>query len=116
MAPSTTAASGTGTAPAGISGSEWFVKKQDGKVVVIQRSAAGGSKTTSLPTSTTPAWQGTAEPTVDATKHVNGGCRAQNQAGTEGVLHRSGRGAAADHRRELPRSVRTGARRRLIGR
>lgn len=29
------------------------------------------------------AWQGTVEPTVDATKHVNGGCRALNGAGTE---------------------------------
>jgi hypothetical protein len=28
-------------------------------------------------------WTGTVEPTVDATKHVNGGCRAQNAAGTD---------------------------------
>jgi hypothetical protein len=28
-------------------------------------------------------WQGTVEPTVDATKHVNGGCRSLNSAGTE---------------------------------
>jgi hypothetical protein len=28
-------------------------------------------------------WQGTVEPTVDATKHVNGGCRSRNSAGTE---------------------------------
>jgi hypothetical protein len=28
-------------------------------------------------------WSGTVEPTVDATKHVNGGCRAQNASGTE---------------------------------
>jgi hypothetical protein len=28
-------------------------------------------------------WNATVEPTVDATKHVNGGCRAQNAAGTE---------------------------------
>jgi hypothetical protein len=28
-------------------------------------------------------WKGTVEPTVDATKHVNGGCRSQNSAGTE---------------------------------
>jgi hypothetical protein len=28
-------------------------------------------------------WTGTVEPTVDATKHVNGGCRAQNAGGTE---------------------------------
>jgi len=28
-------------------------------------------------------WKGTVEPTVDATKHVNGGCRAENGEGTE---------------------------------
>jgi hypothetical protein len=27
-------------------------------------------------------WRGTVEPTVDATKHVNGGCRSLNGAGT----------------------------------
>ena len=27
-------------------------------------------------------WKGTVEPTVDQTKHVNGGCRSQNSAGT----------------------------------
>ncbi|MGN6798568.1 MAG: hypothetical protein ACTHKS_10485 [Gaiellaceae bacterium] len=27
-------------------------------------------------------WQGTVEPTVDQTKHVNGGCRSLNSAGT----------------------------------
>jgi hypothetical protein len=27
-------------------------------------------------------WQGTVEPTVDATKHVNGGCRSLDAAGT----------------------------------
>ena len=28
-------------------------------------------------------WLGTVEPTVDKTKHVNGGCRSLNSAGTE---------------------------------
>ena len=28
-------------------------------------------------------WKGTVEPTVDATSHVNGGCRSLNSAGTE---------------------------------
>jgi hypothetical protein len=28
-------------------------------------------------------WNGTVEPTVDATKHVNGGCRSQNADGTD---------------------------------
>ena len=28
-------------------------------------------------------WTGTVEPTVDATQHVNGGCRSLNAAGTE---------------------------------
>ena len=27
-------------------------------------------------------WNGTVEPTVDKTKHVNGGCRSLNSAGT----------------------------------
>ena len=27
-------------------------------------------------------WKGTVEPTVDATKHVNGGCRSLSSAGT----------------------------------
>ena len=27
-------------------------------------------------------WKGTVEPTVDQTKHVNGGCRSLNSAGT----------------------------------
>jgi len=28
-------------------------------------------------------WMGTVEPTVDASKHINGGCRSLNSAGTE---------------------------------
>ena len=28
-------------------------------------------------------WKGTVEPTVDATSHVNGGCRSLTSAGTE---------------------------------
>lgn len=35
------------------------------------------------PASANTNWTGTVEPTVDATKHVNGGCRAQNASGTE---------------------------------
>jgi hypothetical protein len=30
-----------------------------------------------------PNWNGTVEPTVDATKHVNGGCRSLNSTGTQ---------------------------------
>ena len=30
-----------------------------------------------------PDWKGTVEPTVDASKHVNGGCRSLNSEGTE---------------------------------
>jgi hypothetical protein len=30
-----------------------------------------------------PDWKGTVEPTVDAGKHVNGGCRSLDSAGTE---------------------------------
>jgi hypothetical protein len=33
-------------------------------------------------TSGTTDWTGTVEPTVDATKHVDGGCRSLNAAGT----------------------------------
>lgn len=35
------------------------------------------------PSAANDGWQGTVEPTVDVTKHVNGGCRAQNASGTE---------------------------------
>jgi hypothetical protein len=41
--------------------------------------ATGASGTTSAATD----WTGTVEPTVDVSKHVNGGCRALNAAGTE---------------------------------
>jgi hypothetical protein len=30
-----------------------------------------------------PDWKGTVEATVDASKHVNGGCRSLDSAGTE---------------------------------
>ena len=52
-----------------------------------------------------PTGAGTVEPTVDATKHVNGGCRSLNSAGDRmGVLHRPGRGGPEDHRPGVPRS------------
>jgi hypothetical protein len=38
--------------------------------------------TTTAPQTTATNWKGTVEDTVDATKHVNGGCRALNSAGT----------------------------------
>ena len=46
---------------------------------------AGAPSIDGAPTSASgvPQWLGTVEPTVDATKHVNGGCRAQNKAGTD---------------------------------
>ncbi len=45
---------------------------------------AGAPSIDGAPTSASgaPQWLGTVEPTVDATKHVNGGCRAQNASGT----------------------------------
>jgi hypothetical protein len=39
--------------------------------------------TTTVPQTAATDWKGTVEDTVDATKHVNGGCRALNSAGTE---------------------------------
>jgi len=48
--------------------------------------AATGNSTVHTNNPPAPAvtdWTGTVEPTVDATQHVNGGCRAQNSAGTE---------------------------------
>ncbi len=43
--------------------------------------------------------KGTVEPTVDASKHVNGGCRSLTDDGREWqLLRRPGGGAPADHR------------------
>jgi hypothetical protein len=39
--------------------------------------------TTTAPQTAATDWKGTVEDTVDATKHVNGGCRALNSAGTD---------------------------------
>jgi hypothetical protein len=39
--------------------------------------------TTTVPQTADTDWKGTVEDTVDATKHVNGGCRALNSAGTD---------------------------------
>jgi hypothetical protein len=44
---------------------------------------APGQHTTSPAALASTDWTGTVEPTVDATKHVNGGCRAQNADGTD---------------------------------
>jgi len=86
------------------SGSGWpsvMVKTKDGQVAVIsapteaalkrkvlriQDGNVGGNSTVHTDNPPAPAdtnWQGTVEPTVDLTKHVNGGCRAQNRSGTE---------------------------------
>ena len=55
--------------------------------------------------------KGTVEPTVDATKHVNGGCRSLHRRRARVVLlHRRGGRQAADHRARLPRRVRALAR------
>ncbi|MGH2873378.1 MAG: hypothetical protein ACRDL5_13080, partial [Solirubrobacteraceae bacterium] len=73
------------------------VKLSDGKTFVIKAGSERtlkqnvasllkehGVKVTTTGSQAPPAtdWTGTVEPTVDATKHVNGGCRAQNAAGT----------------------------------
>jgi len=60
-------------------------------------------------------WKGTVEPTVDATKHVNGGCRGLSSDGLEWeCLPRPGRRRPGHHRSGLPRGVRAVAGRRLI--
>lgn len=79
-------------------GTTVVVKLKDGKSLIVKarsepalkQNVAGllkqhdaGSTTTSLPAPSTTDWTGTVEPTVDASKHVNGGCRAQNAAGTD---------------------------------
>ena len=62
-----------------------------------------------------PAWKGTVEPSVDATKHVNGGCRSLAQRRARmAVLHRPGGRGPEDHRSRLPRRVRAESRRGLI--
>jgi hypothetical protein len=49
---------------------------------VLAKPPAADAAPTSASSPTTPDWTGTVEPTVDATLHVNGGCRALNAAGT----------------------------------
>lgn len=94
-----TTSPGGGVSSFHATGNTAIVKLKDGKLFVVkadsaealkqrttallQKAGGGTSTTLSAPASTTPAWQSTVEPTVDATKHVNGGCRAQNAAGTE---------------------------------
>ena len=52
-------------------------------------------------------WKGTVEPTVDATKHVNGGCRSLRSDGREWECYLGQRGRGpADHRAEVPGRVR----------
>ena len=59
-------------------------------------------------------WKGTVEPTVDATSHVNGGCRSlvERRQGV-GVLPRPEGRRRADHRPGLPGRVLVRPRRRL---
>ncbi len=70
-------------------GSRIVVLKANGAVTVpatpsIQATTNNGvyTTTTVTPAAATPSWNGTVEPTVDGSKHVNGGCRALNAAGT----------------------------------
>ena len=50
----------------------------------IYFSLRAGHSTAIAPSITGPGdWQGTVEATVDTSKHVNGGCRALNPAGTD---------------------------------
>ena len=48
---------------------------------------------------TTNGWLGTDEATVDSSKHVNGGCRAERDRNLMGLLHRRRRGPPEDHLR-----------------
>ncbi len=95
---------GTGTITAA-GGSGWpsaVVKDRNGQEAVVSAPAEAALKhkllriasgdnssgntavhTQSPPAATATDWTGTVESTVDATKHVNGGCRAQNASGTE---------------------------------
>ncbi len=61
--------------------------------------------TSSPPAPASTDWTGTVEPTVDATSHVNGGCRSQNEAGTDWECY-IGKAAVQqeDNQRGLPRS------------
>lgn len=62
-----------------------LTKRPDGKVTVTAdanaAAQAGNGRPMGSPGQTN--WKGTVEETVDATKHVNGGCRALNDLGTE---------------------------------
>ena len=59
-------------------------------------------------------WKGTVEPTVDAAKHVNGGCRALQSDGLEWECYiRPGGRRPADRRQGLSRPARTRAGPRL---
>ena len=51
-------------------------------------------------------WKGTVEPTVDATSHINGGCRSlSSRRHRVAVLHRPGGRRPADHRPGVPGRV-----------
>jgi hypothetical protein len=98
-APQVNDAVATTTTPVQLSQAKAVFKTATGKLLVVHAAsepalerkllilAAHGDKPavpiTSPSTSAVTDWTGTVEPTVDATKHVNGGCRAQNAAGTE---------------------------------
>ena len=65
-----------------------LARRDHGAAVKFALQPQGGQSGSSTPTRSTGGsaafnWTGTVEPTVDPTKHVNGGCRAQNAAGTD---------------------------------
>jgi hypothetical protein len=63
-------------------GTLWLANTEPSCTVVVQdveyRCTLGKA-----PGEEIPDWKGTVMPTVDASKHVNGGCRSLNSAGTE---------------------------------
>jgi hypothetical protein len=70
--------------------SRWIELIKDGRLIKLPVAAGNKLKATVDSAGTgpstapqVPAWSGTVEPSVDQTKHVNGGCRALNNAGTD---------------------------------
>ena len=58
------------------------------RILTIEHGTGGATNNATVHTVNPPApadtdWTGTVEATVDPSQHVNGGCRAQNAAGTE---------------------------------
>jgi hypothetical protein len=62
-------------------GTLWLAGTQP-SCTVVQQDVEYACSLARAPGDEVPDWKGTVEPTVDASKHVNGGCRSLNSAGT----------------------------------